>query len=186
MSDNRQPGSAPLLASERDRLLEVFSGTPVVIEPAGACAIPGLRDLPVLDLLLGAPLLSDIERRVRAIEGLGYRYVPEAEAALPERRLFVRRPAAAGVSVQLHATRIGSGFWNRHLRLQQLLREQPEVAQAYLVLQKNLAGRQRRDPRGCAAELAAFIQQALGEEDEEGVNLAPPARQEPPEPPDLD
>ena len=75
-------------------LRTVFSGLPVQLEHIGSTSVVGLCAKPILDILLGAPELSAIEERIQALAELGYRYRPEHEAEIPDRRYFVRRVEA--------------------------------------------------------------------------------------------
>ena len=43
---------------------------------------------PVIDVLIGVPILVEVERRIPALEAAGYEYVPECEQQLPDRRDF--------------------------------------------------------------------------------------------------
>jgi GrpB-like predicted nucleotidyltransferase (UPF0157 family) len=72
-------------------LQTAFVGITVQIEHIGSTSVAGLCAKPVLDILLGAQTLAQIESRGSALAELGYRYRPEHEAELPERRYFVRQ-----------------------------------------------------------------------------------------------
>ncbi|RZL86419.1 MAG: GrpB family protein [Variovorax sp.] len=67
-----------------------FGGTACTVEHIGSTAVPGLCAKPVLDVLLGVAALGAVERHREALAALGFRYRPEHEAELPERRYFTR------------------------------------------------------------------------------------------------
>lgn len=68
---------------ERRALTAVFAGTKTVIEHVGSTAVPGLGAKPVIDIIVGVPLLAEVERRIPALDAAGYEYVPEYEQQLP-------------------------------------------------------------------------------------------------------
>jgi len=106
-----QPVWAERFAAERARLLALFAPDPVVVEHVGSTAVPGLAAKPIVDMLLGARRLADVERRIPALEAAGWEYVPEHEAVLPERR-FLARPRRGPRTHHLHAVEIGGAFWH--------------------------------------------------------------------------
>lgn len=133
------PAWALRFSEERARIAAVFADVPgVEIEHVGSTAIPGIAAKPVIDLMLGAPSLADIEARIPAVEALGYRYVREFEAELPERRYF-RRAARGPRTHHLHAVVLGGPFWRDHLAFRDFLRRHPADARAYESLKHSLA-----------------------------------------------
>ncbi len=89
----------------REQLLAAFAPLTVTIEHIGSTSVPGLAAKPVLDLLLGAASLAQIESRIGALARLGYDYVSRYERELPERRYFVKA-ADAGLRQHLHAASV--------------------------------------------------------------------------------
>ena len=59
----------------REELDAVFSPIAVVIEHIGSTSVPGLAAKPVIDVLLGAPSLADVESKIEALGVRGYVYV---------------------------------------------------------------------------------------------------------------
>jgi GrpB-like predicted nucleotidyltransferase (UPF0157 family) len=111
---------------ERRALTAVFAGAKAVIEHVGSTAVPGLGAKPVMDIIVGVPLLAEVEHRVPALEAAGYEYVPEYEQQLPDRRYFRKQ-------------RLGPR--PRHLTFRDHLRTHPESAAAYHSLKRELAMR---------------------------------------------
>src|SRR3954454_19843401 len=58
------------------------------IEHIGSTAVPGLPAKPVIDMQVGVSGLGATPEIIVALSPLGYEYVPELEADLPERRYF--------------------------------------------------------------------------------------------------
>lgn len=125
---------------ERRALTAVFAGTKAVIEHVGSTAVPGLGAKPVIDIIVGVPLLAEVERRIPALGAAGYEYVPEYEQQLPERRYF-RKPRLGPRAFHVHCVVTGSDFWIRHLTFRDHLRTHPESAAAYDSLKRELAMR---------------------------------------------
>jgi len=126
--------------AERHILTNVFAGCKAIVEHVGSTAVPGLGAKPVLDIMIGVPLLIEAERRIPALEAHGYEYVEEYERELPDRRYF-RKPRLGPRAVHLHCVLTGSDFWIRHLAFRDHLRAHPDTAAAYDELKRRLATR---------------------------------------------
>ena len=53
---------------ERSVLAAVFAGSDAIIEHIGSTAVPGLGAKPVIDVLIGVPILIEVERRIPRLE----------------------------------------------------------------------------------------------------------------------
>lgn len=126
--------------AERRVLSDVFAGTGVRIEHVGSTAVPGLAAKPIVDIMLGVSNLAEIEQRIAALEAGGYRYVPEHEAQIPDRR-YLRKPRLGPSAFHLHGVVTGGAFWVRQLAFRDYLRAHPESAAAYEALKRELASR---------------------------------------------
>jgi GrpB-like predicted nucleotidyltransferase (UPF0157 family) len=132
-------------------LLPLFAGEAVQAEHIGSTAVPGLCAKPVLDVMLGVNDLALLSARVPALRQAGWRYRPEHEALIPERRYFTRdaegdhRPR-----VHLHGVLHGAMIWRQQLAFRDALRQQPALRQAYAELKTQLA-----------AQVDRFITQTL-------------------------
>jgi GrpB-like predicted nucleotidyltransferase (UPF0157 family) len=125
---------------ERGMLAAVFAGSDASIEHVGSTAVPGLGAKPVIDILIGVPILSEVERRIPALEAVGYEYVQKYEQQLPDRRYF-RKPRLGPRAFHVHCVVTESDFWIRHLAFRDYLRAHPESAAAYDDLKRDLAMR---------------------------------------------
>lgn len=141
-------------------LQTVFAGLTAQIEHVGSTSVAGLCAKPVLDILLGAQTLAQIESRGSALAGLGYRYRPEYEAELPERRYFVRQEGS-GPRIHLHAVVFGSPFWQRHLAFRDALRGDPNLARRYGELKRALALAHAHDRAAYTDAKGPFIAEVL-------------------------
>ena len=145
---------------ERDRLRCAFGGAPVAIEHIGSTAVPGLGAKPVIDILLGAASLAVIEAHIGTLGAIGYRYVPEFETTLPQRRYF-SKPAGDAAPVHLHAVESGGTFWREHLAFRDALRREAALRAEYLALKQRLALRFGPDRAGYTDAKAGFIRGVL-------------------------
>lgn len=79
-----------------------------------------------------------IEALMPRLRGLGFRYRPEHEAEIPERRYFVRDPGSR-LRIHLHALVVGGTLWRRHLAFRDALRRDDRLASEYATLKRQLA-----------------------------------------------
>ena len=143
-----------------DALAPLFAGTGARLEHIGSTAVPGLVAKPVLDVLLGVPALEVVEGRRAALQGLGFRYRPEYEDVLPQRRYFTRDPGP-GLRVHLHGLVLGSPAWRDHLAFRDALRGDDALRDAYAALKQSLALRFAQDKAAYTDAKAPFIARVL-------------------------
>jgi GrpB-like predicted nucleotidyltransferase (UPF0157 family) len=146
--------------AEAHRLCTALGNPSITIEHIGSTAIPGLGGKPIVDLMLGAPSLPDIDARRPAIVGLGYEYRPHREAVIPDRRFFVKYVADRR-AFHLHAVQAGSAFWVEHLAFRDRLRSHPGLAAAYYGVKADLAKRYRHDREAYTSGKSTFISDVL-------------------------
>jgi GrpB-like predicted nucleotidyltransferase (UPF0157 family) len=148
--------------AEANALRSAFGEDKIDVEHIGSTAVPGLGAKPVIDILLGASSLAQIERHIKDLEAIGYRYVPEFEAQLPMRRYFVK-PNRGDAYFHLHAVECGGAFWFDHLRFRDALRDQPALCEQYLTLKRQLAASFQMDRAGYTDAKAPFIEGVLND-----------------------
>ncbi len=144
----------------RQELIGVFAPLSVEIQHIGSTSVPGLVAKPVIDVLLGAPGLNQVESRIPDLDALGYRYVSKYERELPMRRYFVR-PAAITPRIHLHAVALHSDFWRMQLAFRDLLRSDARVRGEYQALKLELAERFSGDKSAYTAAKAPYIEMVL-------------------------
>lgn len=145
---------------EKGRLDDIFGSDAVLIEHVGSTAVPGLGAKPIIDILLGAPTLAIVERHIPQLAESGYRYVPEFERAIPQRRYFVKLHGHPG-HFNLHAVVYDTPFWKDLLAFRDILRADPGIAERYWRLKNALAARFRNDREAYADARTEFIRNAL-------------------------
>lgn len=132
-----------------------------VLEHMGSTAVPGMPAKPIIDMLLGADSLADIERVIPVLEQLGYEYVARHEAEIPGRRFFAK-PVVRPRHFHLHGVVMGGTIWREQLRFRDLLRADAALAARYAKLKQQLAGVFGDDRAGYTDAKRDFIHAALG------------------------
>jgi GrpB-like predicted nucleotidyltransferase (UPF0157 family) len=149
----------------QEELLGVFSPLVVAIEHIGSTSVPGLAAKPVIDVLLGAQSLRDIESRIGPLGERGYAYVSKYERELPMRRYFVKPPGAS-LRVHLHGVEIGSLIWREHLAFRDALRNDADLRAQYQTLKFRLAEEFADDKSAYTDAKGPFIRAVLAAVDE--------------------
>lgn len=149
-----------LFEGEAKVLREAFAPRGIVVEHIGSTSVPGMVAKPIIDVLLGAASLASIEDAIPALIGTGYRYVPEHESQLPERRYFVK-PGTGPALFHVHAVVRGGDFWREHLAFRDALRENRQLFGEYLALKRGLALTLAHDRKAYTNAKAPFIRGVL-------------------------
>ena len=146
----------------RDGLLSLFPPGDVVVEHIGSTSVPGLAAKPVIDVMLGAPSLADIEARIGRLADIGYTYVSKYERELPMRRYFTS-DAVIPLRVHLHAVETGSALWRAHLAFRDALRADPALRDEYQALKLALARTFADDKAAYTEAKGPFIRRVLAD-----------------------
>ena len=149
------PGWPARYTAEKRRIIRAIGPWAVEIEHVGSTSVPGLGAKPIIDILVGIRSLHDAAHCIEPLHGIGYEYVPEFEAIIPERRYFRRGPQDDHYHV--HMVELTSGFWERHLLFRDYLRAHPETAQEYERLKRELAAQFGSDRSGYTDAKTEFI-----------------------------
>jgi GrpB-like predicted nucleotidyltransferase (UPF0157 family)/predicted acetyltransferase len=156
------PSWPGMFAKEAARIAEALGEQLLGIEHIGSTAVEGLAAKPVIDIQVGVRSLGATPAIVRALSRLGYVYVPEFEAELPNRRYF-RKSTGGRRSHQVHLVeRTDTQWWDRHVAFRDWLRTHPADAAAYSALKIELAERHRDDRRAYTDAKADFISLIVG------------------------
>lgn len=151
-----------LYAAERARILEAVGEWLVDIEHIGSTAVPGLAAKPIIDMMGGVRRLADVTPCIPLLRALGYRYVPDFEDALPERRYFYKGDEGAH-TYHLHVVERTDDFWRRHILFRDFLRAHPERARAYGRLKRDLAAHLGADREAYTEAKTVFIEAVVAE-----------------------
>lgn len=149
-----------LFLALRYELRAAFAPTPADIEHIGSTSVPGLAAKPVIDILVGAASLADIESRIPALIAAGFTYRPEHEDELPTRRYFTKTPPGS-LRVHLHAVERGGHLWRDHLAFRDALRSDGDLRDRYQALKLELAQRFAHDKAAYTEAKGPFIRDAI-------------------------
>ena len=167
-----------LFEQERDALANALGNRLLGIEHVGSTAVGGLAAKPIIDILVGLHRLEDADDCAGAFATLGYQFVAEALAYLPDDRYFRRLVNSAEKAIEefhLHATAYASTFWRDRIRFRDMLRTSRVLADEYVALKRELT---RRYTLGSDYSIAKteFIRRALSRASELPPGTGPPAR----------
>lgn len=151
-----------MFEAEAQTLREALVPSVVSVEHIGSTAVPGMGAKPIIDILIGAESLPIVERGIPSLMALGYRYIPECEDQLPQRRYFVR-PSSGQAQFHVHAVEMDGPFWTEHLAFRDALRSDRDLFNEYLALKRRLAKAHVADRAGYTDAKAPFIQRAIHE-----------------------
>jgi GrpB-like predicted nucleotidyltransferase (UPF0157 family) len=150
-----------LFEKEKNRILSVIGKKVIAVEHVGSTSVPGLGAKPIVDIMVGIRRLSDAQDCIKPLESIGYEYVPEYEASIPERRYFHRGPHIPNKHYHLHMVEHNSDFWTRHLLFRDHLRTHACTASEYCELKKQLAAKHRSNREAYTEAKTSFIESAL-------------------------
>jgi GrpB-like predicted nucleotidyltransferase (UPF0157 family) len=151
------PGWPDAYEEERGRLAQAFLPLRPHIEHIGSTAVPGLCAKPIIDIMVGVPLIKSAETYNPFLEPLGYRHVGQDEEG---ERVFYRKGMPR--THHLHIVTFGSEAWHRHLSFRELLREDADLRERYAQLKRQSAKDHREDREAYVSSKEGFIQDAVG------------------------
>jgi GrpB-like predicted nucleotidyltransferase (UPF0157 family) len=147
-------------AREAERLRLIFGPVLVSIEHIGSTSVPGLAAKPIIDILVTATSLGEVERLTTAMERAGY--AAKGEQGIPGRRYF-RKGSNLRHTHHVHVYRHGDPRYQSEILFRDFLRSHRDRARAYQALKVELAARHRTDPAAYTEGKTDFIKRALAE-----------------------
>ena len=128
---------------EKKKIIAAIGSKVLAIEHIGSTSVVGLAAKPVSDIMVAIESFSLTNELIKPLSNIGYKYVPEYEINLPDRRFFHRGPSeTTGLPnrhFHLHIVEKDSEFWVTHILFRDYLRNHTNVAQEYANLKKRLA-----------------------------------------------
>ena len=137
-------------------LFQTLSDSVTQIEHIGSTSVPGLLSKPIIDIMIGLADFSIADNLVPKIVSLGYIYFSEFEDVMPNRRFF-KKLVDGTATHHIHMTEIDSKFWQRHLLFRNYLRSNPNAANEYAMLKKELSKQDWGDSNDFAEAKTEFI-----------------------------
>lgn len=124
---------------ESERIAAALGNNAVAVHHMGSTAIPTIYAKPVIDLLLVVQDLAALDEKQPMMEAMGY--VALGEFGIPGRRYFRRDNEFGDRTHQVHAYENGSPQIERHLAFRDYMIDNPDVAQEYSNLKRELAAK---------------------------------------------
>ena len=121
---------------EANRLAGLLGTAASAIHHMGSTAIPDVPAKPIIDILVEATSLDDLDLRSAELQDNGYE--ARGEYGIAGRRYFKKPAANNAPGVHLHAYLVGSYEIKRHLAFRDYLRLKPVLAEEYARIKKNL------------------------------------------------
>jgi GrpB-like predicted nucleotidyltransferase (UPF0157 family) len=151
--DSRWPS---LYEEERDRIVDVLGDVVLDIQHVGSTAVPGLGAKPIIDIMVAVADLAVIEECIQPLEALGYEF--QGEAGVPGRLFFGK-----GVprTHHVHMVEQEGDVWKNALLFRDFLRANPEEANQYHQLKRQLAARFGADREAYTEAKTEFIESVL-------------------------
>ena len=138
-SDPAWPAQFAALAA---RVRAAFAdGPPITVEHVGSTAVPGLAAKPIIDLNVIVPAREDIPDAIARLAALGY--VHEGDKGILGREAFLWPPGTP--RHHLYLCVCDNAEHRRHIAFRDYLRGNPDEAQRYEALKRDLAARFRDD-----------------------------------------
>lgn len=131
------PNWKSIYEEEKSLITNAMGDVLVAIEHIGSTAVPGLSAKPIIDIMVGVEDIDGVEECIEPLAGIGYKYIPDYEDEIPERRYFNK--GSQNNHKHLHIVEIMSEFWEEHILFRDYLRTNPEVATRYSELKSFLA-----------------------------------------------
>jgi GrpB-like predicted nucleotidyltransferase (UPF0157 family) len=147
-------------ARENTRIREACAPVDIALEHIGSTSVPGLAAKPTIDILGLVTQLEEVESCIPRLAALGYRYKPEHEQVLPDRRYFSKKVGGRSTH-HLHIYARSSPFWGRYLLFRNYLRAHPETAHECEQLKRELVAKYEGDPEAYTAGKAEFVAAVL-------------------------
>ncbi|MBI4785826.1 MAG: GrpB family protein [Chloroflexi bacterium] len=157
-----------MYAEEKKRICAAIGEYLVGIEHIGSTSVPGLGAKPIIDILAGVTTLRQVENCIEPLKTIGYKYLPEYEQIIPERRYFLKSRG----DTQTHHLHIfeATNWLHRHeLVFRDYMRAHPEAARQYVELKKQLAAQYGPDRTGYTAAKTDFIRAIIAQARKETV-----------------
>lgn len=154
------PNWKVMYEDEKRLIRSVLGGRLTAMEHVGSTSVPGLGGKPIIDIMASVARIDGVVDVVEPLEAIGYRYLPEFERFIPERRYF-RKGATEPATHHLHVVERTTDFWKDHVLFREYLTAHPDEARAYEDLKRELATRITLDRLAFTDAKTPYIQTVL-------------------------
>ena len=154
------PKWAEYFSKEKELLFKILGKKVLDIRHVGSTSIAGMPAKPILDILAGVNMLSDVEAFREDLKKIGYK--DKGDGGVNGRRFFVKG-AEAKRTHHLNFCEMDSFFWRSHLAFCDYLQRRPDVAREYSALKRRLAAKFPNDRGAYTAGKEEFVHCILGQ-----------------------
>ena len=159
---NYDPQWPTFYESETKLIRRVLSGRILAIEHIGSTAVPNLGGKNIVDIMAGVNSQEEAKQCLAPLERIGYtEVIPQADNA---DWYYCLEKSKQTPGYHLHLVRFGSEHWKKHIVFRDFLRKNPEVAQEYFALKKELAAKYGTDRLGYTEAKTVFIESVIARE----------------------
>ena len=153
-----RPKWAQYFTQEKLLLFKILGKKVLDIRHIGSTSIAGLPAKPILDILAAVKTLGDVDTFTRGLNTIGYE--DKGDGGVPGRRFFVKGTEAKRTH-HLNFCEMNSFFWRSHLAFREYLELNPEIANEYSALKRNLADMFPNDRGAYTAGKEEFVRSIL-------------------------
>lgn len=132
------PNWADMFEQEKQLLTNLIGEPLQEIEHIGSTSVPNLPAKPIIDIMVGLKDFQIADLVVLKLIEKGYKYFPQYEDEMPDRRFFKKIIEGQTIS-HIHMVELADKFWQRHLLFRDYLRTNPDTAQQYTQLKNDLS-----------------------------------------------
>ena len=144
--------------AERAAIAEAIGESIVYgIHHVGSTAVPGLAAKPIIDVLVGVRSLEGSRACFEPLAQIGYMYAPY----LPEEMHWFCKPHPSRRTHHLHLVPVGTQRYTDELGFRERLRADPQAAEEYLALKRDLARRFSHDREAYTDAKSSFVRRVL-------------------------
>lgn len=122
---------------EAEQVTKILGENVVVVHHIGSTAIPHIYAKPIIDLLVEAQDIAQVDEQNTSMKSLGYDVM--GEFGISGRRYFRKNNQAGVRTHHIHTFTVGSAQVTRHLAFRDYMIAHPEEAQSYSELKRRLA-----------------------------------------------
>ncbi|MBW3519972.1 GrpB family protein [Flavobacterium sp. NKUCC04_CG] len=163
-------------------LLDALSELAVSVEHIGSTAVVGLSAKPVIDVLVGVAVESDLDKVAGLLSAGNYVYYEKYNVLMPYRRFFLllnQSPEQLGIPkrftqsdeipetvhdhqyrrAHIHVIPINSEHWLRHIAFRDYLSAHQQVKAQYQTLKEHLVEREWKDGNDYNTYKDAFLKE---------------------------
>jgi GrpB-like predicted nucleotidyltransferase (UPF0157 family) len=146
-----------LFEKEKQVLESIFKPADVEIYHIGSTSVPGLSAKPIIDIMLAADSLEQVEKATPDLDAAAYE--AKGENGIPGRRYFQKHDENGIRKVHLHSYEKGSYQLYRHLVFRDYLRAHPREASKYAAVKEIAAQKYEYDIESYIAEKSPIVKE---------------------------